>query len=317
MNFILLTAGIMVISILLIDRLCHYAGIGLKRSSLVLCAVMAFVINGAVIFLSPFLDRAHYLRLAGLVILAAGAVTLFNERLLRRDEARAQAATGQTAPAAASAETVAATEKPAAPEPSAEPVTKPAPPKAAEPAAAKPVAAPAAKPHAEPVLAAVTAKTESVKPAAKPQPKPASVRLPQPTATVRTQVAAAHNLDDLLDLAYADAKPGNVIYIYQQAIAQYGDDPYLPFLVIELANTYKDCAAYDEAVTAYEQALQRPQIAENAAVATKFRETLRYLHSVQITLAKHHATATRFRDIPEPLMQEIETAFQQDGANKS
>jgi tetratricopeptide (TPR) repeat protein len=310
MNFILLTAGIMAVSILVIDRLCHFFHIGLKRSSLLLCAIMAFVINGAVILCSPFLDRAHYLRLAGLVILAAGAVTLFNEHLLRRDAAQAQAT---AAPAATAANTspVAAVNEPAKTE------TAPVSEAKAAPAVEEPQPAPTTAQPAEgveapavPVVQPATAKQAAPK-------APVPVALPQPTDAVRAQVAAARNLDDLLDLAYAEAEAGNVIYIYQQAIAHYEDDPYLPFLVIELANTYKDNAAYDQAIAAYETALTKKHIADNAAVVTKFQDTLRYLHSVQIILAKHDATATRFRDIPEPLMQEIETVFQQDGAQKS
>ena len=77
----------MAVSIFLIYKLCHFFSIEIKWSSLVFCAVMAFIVNGVAISMSPFLDRAHYLRLGILVITAAAAVTFFNERLLRREEA--------------------------------------------------------------------------------------------------------------------------------------------------------------------------------------------------------------------------------------
>ncbi|MBQ1462306.1 MAG: hypothetical protein IIZ16_09815, partial [Selenomonas sp.] len=86
-TFILITGSIMAVSIFLIYKLCHFFSIEIKWSSLVFCAVMAFIVNGAAISMSPFLDRAHYLRLGILVITAAAAVTFFNERLLRREEA--------------------------------------------------------------------------------------------------------------------------------------------------------------------------------------------------------------------------------------
>jgi len=79
----------MAISIFLIYRLCRFFGIEMKWTSLVLCAVMAFIVNGMAITMSPFLDRAHYLRLGILVITAAALVTFFNERMLRREEALA------------------------------------------------------------------------------------------------------------------------------------------------------------------------------------------------------------------------------------
>lgn len=85
--FILVTGSIMAISISLIYRLCRFFDIEMKWSSLVLCAVMAFIVNGAAISMSPFLDRAHYVYLGLLVILAAALVTFFNEKLLSREEA--------------------------------------------------------------------------------------------------------------------------------------------------------------------------------------------------------------------------------------
>ena len=89
MTFILITGSIMTISIFLIYRLCHFFNIEMKWTSLVLCAVMAFIVNGMAITMSPFLDRGHYLRLGILVITAAAVVTIFNERMLRREEALA------------------------------------------------------------------------------------------------------------------------------------------------------------------------------------------------------------------------------------
>ena len=86
MTFILITGSIMSVSIFLIYRLCHFFDIEMKWTSLVLCAVMALIVNGLAITMSPFLDRGHYLRLGILVIMAATIVTFFNERMLRRDE---------------------------------------------------------------------------------------------------------------------------------------------------------------------------------------------------------------------------------------
>ena len=89
MIFLLTTGSIMAISIFLIYRLCRFFHIDMKYSSLLLCAVLAFVVNGAAIIMSPFLDKAHYLRLGLLVVVAAALVTFYNERLLRREIGRA------------------------------------------------------------------------------------------------------------------------------------------------------------------------------------------------------------------------------------
>ena len=92
MTFILVTGSIMAVSIFLIYHLCRFIGIEMKWLSLVLCAVMAFLVNAVAISMSPFLDRSHYLRLGVLVIAAAAIVTLFNEHLLRRSQKDGQPA---------------------------------------------------------------------------------------------------------------------------------------------------------------------------------------------------------------------------------
>ena len=374
MTFILAAAGIMAITIFVIDYLCQHFGIGLKRSSLVLCALVSFAINGAIILISPYLDRSHYLRLGGLVLIAAGCVTLYNERLLRREAAQAAKATKAAEPAPvvqavkatepeASTETVPA--KPAEefsaapgpvpevkheatvksapdvepkPEPTAkaepkpepavkpapkaepkpEPVVKPAPkaePKPEPVAKPAPKAEPKPEPMAKPAQKAEPKPEPTAKPAPKPKQNPAPVqkpqpvRLPEPAAAFAARIGAADSLDALLDIAYADKlAQGDALYLYQQATARYAGDDYWPFLVVELANIYKDCAAYDAAINTYEKALQQPMIASNTVMAAKFQETLDYLRRVQHILAKHHAEATPFPEIPTDWLQAAEQA---------
>ena len=95
MTFFVVTAAVMAVSILLIYKLCLYYGLELKWISLVLCAVMAFGVNGATIILSPFLDQSHYLKLTALVLFAAALVTLFNEYLLKREKRQLATAEGE------------------------------------------------------------------------------------------------------------------------------------------------------------------------------------------------------------------------------
>ncbi|MCI7330782.1 MAG: hypothetical protein SOZ01_10420 [Selenomonadaceae bacterium] len=336
MTFILAAAGIMAITIFVIDYLCQHFGIGLKRSSLVLCALVSFAINGAIILISPYLDRSHYLRLGGLVLIAAGCVTLYNERLLRREAAQAAKATKAAEPAPvvqavkatepeASTETVPAKpaeEFSAAPGPVPEvkheatvksaPDVEPKPEPAVKPA---PKAEPKPEPMAKPAQKAEPKPEPTAKPAPKPKQNPAPVqkpqpvRLPEPAAAFAARIGAADSLDALLDIAYADKlAQGDALYLYQQATARYAGDDYWPFLVVELANIYKDCAAYDAAINTYEKALQQPMIAGNTVMAAKFQETLDYLRRVQHILAKHHAEATPFPEIPADWLQAAEQA---------
>ena len=105
MLFIIVTGSIMAVSILIIYRLCHHFGIELKYASLVLCAIMAFLVNAAAIILSSALDVSHLVRLGVMILIAAALVTLFNEHLLRQPRA---------GKAADEAESAAAVEPPAA-----------------------------------------------------------------------------------------------------------------------------------------------------------------------------------------------------------
>lgn len=343
MSFLLITGTIMATSIYLIEKLCHFAGIELKRSSLILCAIMAFVVNALAIALSPFLTHAHYVRLFGLVVLAAGIVTLFNERLLRHDEAKqAQAATHQPEPAeaplpekekAAPAESVPAEKKAAhVPENPIEkaaeksmgtPPQKPVPEKA--PAKIPAPGKERALPHKPLIVGAKGSAAETAAqdiqvlpqlPAAKPQPeeKPAPqqpVTIPAPAAAAAAAISAMDSLDALLDYILQSDDVPSKVYAAQLAIDRYEGDSYAPFLMIELANLYKDNAAYESAIAVYEQALQKPIIADNAAMAGKFQETLLYLRTVLSILKRHQATAMKFPDIPDAWMQEIEAADEQ------
>ena len=345
-TFILITGSIMAVSIFLIYRLCHFLKIEIKWSSLVFCAVMAFIVNGMAISMSPFLDRTHYLRLGILVITAAAVVTVFNERLLRREEAMAGNFTPLTteilAPedmpspppedkplleARRKQEAVAGTadnaessvaEKLAAKR-AAEAAVREAEAQAAEKAAAEKAAAEKAAAEKAAAEKAAAEKAAAEKAAAE---KAAAEKAAAEKAAA--EKAAAHqqelqiklgnmsSLDDILDFAYAakDKKPRDAIFAYQEAITRYGDDDYTPFLIIELGNLYKAQADYRGAIATYAKAIHMPIIADNDAMRQEFAKNIRYLGTVQNILAKHSALSTPFPQIPGSIMQEIETEFQ-------
>ena len=335
----------MAISISLIYRLCRFFDIEMKLSSLVLCAVMAFIVNGAAISMSPFLNQAHYLQLGLLVIVAAAIVTFFNEKMLRRKNADttdaktaadtqqpqlATATIGQMAAARLKAQQSAdqkaaaeAAEEAAAQQAEAEKRRKDEEHAAAaraeaEKAAAAAKAAVEAKAKAE--AAAQAAREAAEKKAAH---RKAAIEAAQKAAAEKAAQAARRagymralepmkSLDSILDYAYEQQSqaPEAAICAYQQAIARYPEDGYTPFLVIELGNLYKDQASYHEAINTYVKALDMPIIAVNDAMKQEFHKNLRYLSTVQDILSKHHALSTPFPEISGEIMQEIETEFQ-------
>lgn len=371
MTFILLTGSIMAISIFLIYRLCRLTGIEMKWISLVLCAVLAFIVNALAISMSAFLDRTHYFRLGVLVVLAAALVTLVNEHLLRREERKKE----QESPIPAETDAAALPPDQAAqPEPAAAlPAAEKAMPDRAEAAqkppetAQKPAEAGAAareqKPSAEEdrrAEEAARAKADAVHRAkalrdarekARQQAAEALQRRQEEearqkaeaakrqreaeqrqreaeaqrqrkkqqeaaVAAFRPQVESLDTLDGLLDFAYEQAahEPAAAICAYRQAIARFPEDSYTPFLIIELGNIYKEQAAYQDAIDAYQHALSLPIIAANDAIRQEFAKNIRYLGIVQNILSKHHVLQTPFRNIPGAIMQEIETEFLHSGS---
>ncbi|WP_295155540.1 hypothetical protein [Selenomonas sp. AE3005] len=324
-TFILITGSIMAVSIFLTYKLCHFLNIEIKWSSLVLCAVMAFIVNGAAISMSPFLDRAHYLRLGILVITAAAAVTIFNERLLRREEAVAGNYTSLAT------EILAPEDMPAPPPEEKKAAETPSPAPAdgetatpAEPAVAARLAAKQEAEAAVRAAEALAAEKAAAKKAAAEKAAAEKAAAEKAAAEKAAAEKAAHqqelqsklgqmnSLDDILDFAYAakDQQPQDAIFAYQEAIARFSDDDYMPFLIIELGNLYKEQADYRGAVAAYAKAMHLPIIADNDAMRQEFAKNIRYLGVVQDILAKHSALSTPFPQIPGSIMQEIETEFQ-------
>lgn len=381
MIFLLTTGSIMAISIFLIYRLCRFFHIDMKYSSLLLCAVLAFVVNGAAIIMSPFLDKAHYLRLGLLVVVAAALVTFYNERLLRREEAAAKTepaidepdevlAASPAVTASLSSEQTVTTDATASKLNQKQAIDSN--PKTAITAESKPVAEQVSAPKAanetltedktqfmpaessvtpvtaeadtadkpitvasEPMAAKVpvTMKADSTDTADKLPENKAAVVEPIPiaatakdTVTVTTAmenyaaaVAKLENLDDLLDYAYDHqaSLPQAAICAYKRAIEQYPNDDYMPFLIIELGNLYKNQADYHSTISIYAKALTMPVIAQNDATRQEFVKNLRYLGIVQDILSKHNALSTPFAEIPAAIMQEIEQVFQKRLAESS
>lgn len=378
MIFLLTTGSIMAISIFLIYRLCRFFHIDMKYSSLLLCAVLAFVVNGAAIIMSPFLDKAHYLRLGLLVVVAAALVTFYNERLLRREEAAAKTEPVIDEPDEVLAASPAVTANPS----SEQTVTTDATasklnqkqtidsnPKTAITAESKPAAEQISAPKAtnetltedktqfmpaESSVTPVTAKADTTDKLITVASEPMAAKVPvtmkadtadtlpenkaavvepisiaataKDTVTLTTAiesyaaaVAKLENLDDLLDYAYDHqaSLPQAAICAYKRAIEQYPNDDYMPFLIIELGNLYKNQADYHSTISIYAKALKMPVIAQNDATRQEFVKNLRYLGIVQDILSKHNALSTPFAEIPAAIMQEIEQVFQKRLAESS
>ena len=295
----------MAVSILLLHRIAIFFGCPIKYKSLILCAVMAFLVNFATLNISPFLTPMHYGLIIIFVLTASLGVTFYNARLLKKERRTAsEDIRGEPA------------EETPAEEPAQEPVADevPAEEPAQEPAADE---APAEEPAQEPVADEAPAEEEElddedldIEPAMPPSEEERQ-RAKEELKELTEAVGRLRSMDDYLDYADQEARAHrsrHAVFAYKQALGIYWNDDYAPFIAINLSNTYKDMGDYEAAVDTYEAALILPAAQKNAAMQQEFRRSIDYLRRVHDILASHGIADTPFAQIPPAISAEIENA---------
>ena len=320
----------MAASILLLHRIAIFFGCPIKYKPLILCAVMAFLVNFATLNISPFLTRMHYALILIFVLAASLGVTLYNAHLLKKDRL--------TASASIRGEPV-ADEKPAEAK-EAEPIAdeKPAEAKEAEPSADE---QPAEAKEAEPIADEQPAEAKEAEPPADEQPAEAKKAAPPadeedeedldlepavlPSEEERQRakeelkelteaVGRLHSMDDYLDYADKESRSHRLrraVFAYKQALGIYWNDDYAPFIAINLGNTYKEMGEYEAASDTYETALSLPATQESPAMQQELRRSIDYLRTVRHILASHGIANMPLAQIPPEVSAEIESVIQE------
>ena len=85
MAFFLIVPSVMIVTIFLVHSAAERLGFKAKYSSLILCAIMALLVNIAAIEMSTYLDKWYYVKLGALVFFASIIVTLVNRYLIRHE----------------------------------------------------------------------------------------------------------------------------------------------------------------------------------------------------------------------------------------
>ena len=401
MGFLVAAVVFMAASVLIVQRVAQHFGLAVDPRALVLCAVMALIVNFSAILLSVYLTFNHLMMLVVMVIGSAALVTGVNEFLLRRAYSRIAFAGKSTSTEPVVDDTEDRTEAPAAalettqspeileqppapeehivwevelppgvnlpepepapvveeepePEPKPEPVVEKEPTPEPEP---EPVVEEAPEPEPEPVV------EEEPKP--EPEPEPVVEEEPEPEPVVEEEPEPAPEpepvveeepeeefepepepvdeeepeeefepegesslsfglpedlvtLDDYLDYAYTEKDAGRTAKAaaaYQQAIESFPDDPYLPFLIIELGTLYKEAGAYDVAVDTYRDALALPVIQGQNGIVDEFKKNIAYLEAVSHITVRHDAPEIPFSQIPSDWLTEIEDYFAKQTAH--
>lgn len=135
---------------------------------------------------------------------------------------------------------------------------------------------------------------------------------PPKAPPIGLELARLRTLDDYLDYASKKRAAGctaDAILTYQQALGKFRDDSYVPFLVIELGNMYKELGDYAEAISAYRSTLRLSAVKRQAGMAEAFRENIAYLDAVLSVLSRRRMPNTPFSQIPPDCRGEIERRF--------
>ncbi|WP_294153158.1 hypothetical protein [uncultured Selenomonas sp.] len=188
---LLLTAGIMGITLFVLAKIAKRLGLRIKGKALALAGVLACAIACALPFVAPFLTEGYYLKLGALAVAAALLVTGYNAYLWKKDakaaESADETAEGESKDARTAEETLAARtraaigpqrfkweppdepeEEPAEPEP--EPAPKPEPVQKTE-SEPKPEPEPEQKPEPEEVPKKAPDEVKEAKPEKPPEKK--------------------------------------------------------------------------------------------------------------------------------------------------
>ena len=278
----------MAASILLLHRIAIFFGCPIKYKPLILCAVMAFLVNFATLNISPFLTRMHYALILIFVLAASLGVTLYNAHLLKKDRLTASASIRGEPPA---------DEQPAE-------AKEAEPPADEQPAEAKKAAPPADEEDEEDL---------DLEPAVLPSEEERQ-RAKEELKELTEAVGRLHSMDDYLDYADKESRSHRLrraVFAYKQALGIYWNDDYAPFIAINLGNTYKEMGEYEAASDTYETALSLPATQESPAMQQELRRSIDYLRTVRHILASHGIANMPLAQIPPEVSAEIESVIQE------
>ena len=260
--------------IISIYKIARKLGADISLSALVLCGVSALIINFMAIRVNPFLTKTYYYILGAMIIFAATGTTCYNKYLLYRRS--------RLAVHGAPSEDNEITQVTGEPETIVE-------------VAEEPEIMTEAEVTEEPETTAEVEVTEEPETTAEIE----VTEEPETTAEVQQAVEAPlptlpeglDSMDALLDFGFAQTGAGAyelALLAYSTALAQYRNDDYAPFIIIDMVNLYKSQGRYQEAIDCVHNAMDIPAIQESPAYQQKFQNYLAQLRSIS-----HSAVSTQ------------------------
>ena len=327
MEFLAITAGIIAVCILAIQKIARLFSIELTRQSLVLCGVLAFSVNFCSISMSSYLTTTHFLLLGGLIIIASASATFYNRFLLSKKKTipdsfvlpdeynEANLEDEPTAEPELKAETEPIARAKESPQPASAPIPEPV---FSQPIYDDPQEPAFQEPRfddiPEPEYTGITIDDILTSEPAEETVETAAEEEEQiDWDEIAGAVAFMDTLDEILDYAFEQRNQQHfqaALYAYGQAMVRYENDDYAPFIVIEMINICKQTGAYSDAIASYRRAMELPMVASSPSMLQDFQRNLDYITIVNQVLISHNEKGMPFGMIPAEYMAEIESEFQ-------
>ncbi len=120
------------------------------------------------------------------------------------------------------------------------------------------------------------------------------------------------SLDDLIDDAVTKKESGNyfsAINLYKQGLCQYPNDDAIPFIIVEIANIYKNLGDYDHAIAIFVDGKQLNIVKKSKTLEKEFINSIAFLRIIKNVLLVSKQQQLPFNEIPCELKEKIEAEF--------
>lgn len=122
------------------------------------------------------------------------------------------------------------------------------------------------------------------------------------------------NFDELFDYAFRQKEQKNYIVALlalRKLVDLYPDNASAPFVVIEMGGILKNRGAYDEAIKVFSEGRNLAVLQQDNMLKQEFVNTVAYLRIIKNVLLENRLGLIPFNAIPDSVMKEIETEFQE------
>ncbi|MPL60563.1 hypothetical protein SDC9_06124 [bioreactor metagenome] len=125
-------------------------------------------------------------------------------------------------------------------------------------------------------------------------------------------LSSSPTLDELMDYAFQQKECQEfeqALKAFEQAFKLYPDCDGAPFLIIEIGTLQKNAGMFDEAITTFVEGRRIAAKLNNNIFEKEFIDAIAYLRIAKNILLEHKMYHTPYKEIPIPIMDEINKEF--------